>query len=133
MHLIYRLLLVALTGLTTGVIASTASAQQSCGSPTQAYKFQMPADQQKALLSTAASIPMGATIAQVEKALGRPDQDKKLVSKKGEFKVRQLYYYLARVDPNLSNVYDRYVAMRFDEKSALIGVTYWCSKADEAG
>ena len=133
MRLIYRLLLVALTGLTTGVIASTASAQQSCGSPTQAYKFQRPADQQKVMLSTAASIPMGATIAQVEKALGRPDQDKKLVSKKGEFQVRQFYYYLARVDPNLSNVYDRYVAMRFDEKSALIGVTYWCSKADAAG
>ncbi len=92
----------------------------------------MAADRQKVLLSTAASIPMGATIAQVEKALGRPDQDKKIVSKKGEFKFRQLYYYLARVDPNFSNVYDRFVAMRFDVKSALIGVTYWCSKAAAA-
>ena len=133
MCLFYRLLLVALTGVTTGVIAPTAGAQQSCGSPTQPYKFQMAADRQKMLLSTAASIPMGVTIAQVEQALGRPDQDKTLVSKKGEFKVRQLYYYLARVDPNFSNVYDRFVAMRFDEKSALVGVTYRCSKADAAG
>jgi hypothetical protein len=132
MRLPNRFLLVALIGMTVGGISPTVVAQKSCGSPTQAYKFQMASDQQEVLLSKAASIPIGATVAQVEEALGRPDQDTKLVSKQGKFKVRLLYYYVARVDPRFSNVYDKFVAMRVDEKSSLIGVTYWCSKADAA-
>lgn len=132
MRLPNRFLLVAFIGVTVGGISPIVVAQTSCGSPTQVHKFQMALDQQEVLLSTAAAIPIGATVAQVERALGKPDQDTKLVSKQGKFKVRLLYYYVARVDPNFSNVYDKFVAMRVDEKSSLIGVTYWCSKADAA-
>lgn len=64
-----------------GMLASGVSARERCGQPNQHFEFEMSASQQHMILSKAASMPIGSTLAQAIAALGKPDDDDILASK----------------------------------------------------
>lgn len=62
-----------------------------------------------------------STVESVEKTLGKPDVDKKLVDKRGACVVRRLYYYSKKASKSLVNEKeDRYLALDFDAMDRLI-------------
>jgi hypothetical protein len=90
------------------------------GMATIHYAVELPDSVQRKLIADSEALPLGTSVTDVVKRLGKPQVDRELVKKKGDFLARELTYYLRRVDPVLVNLHDEYISFRFDRDDKLV-------------
>jgi len=121
---------IATTAIIVVVLAVGTQISRANGDPqVNAERLQFYIDigekQSAELVNKAQSLTRGASVTSVKATLGEPTSDQKLLDKKGQFRARELTYYIRKLNKSTVNeIHDRYLAIYFDEADKLKSVRY---------
>lgn len=84
------------------------------------------------LLRKVRSLKTGTSVEEVKAIVGEPTEDQMLIGKKGEFRARELRYYIRKLDTGVNEIHDRYVNLYFDKNNKLMSIGYKLTDQSES-